>query len=208
MTKLKQSPYKTSTNLPHTVDDKFLKQECLTQEQFLAMQEIVKLPNVKSIKDANKKAIIIKKLFELGNKLPQDNIKTIKFSKIDLNKSLKDIRETGGKVPFHEINLLLLIMLLFYLLSDIFTFFMQFLMSTVTQEIVYELRHDIDIKLSKLPLQYFDSHSNGEILSRMTNDVDTISTTLQQSLTQFIQSIFQFIGFIIMMILISPMLAI
>lgn len=83
---------------------------------------------------------------------------------------------------------------------------MQWVMSSVAQTVVYNMRKDVDNKLARLPLKYFDSHTNGEILSRMTNDIDTISTTLQQSITQVIQAICQLIGYIIMMLTISPIL--
>lgn len=109
-------------------------------------------------------------------------------------------------VHFDTIGRLLLTMFVICLLSDIFTFIMQFMMASVSQNVVCQLRRDVDHKLARLPLRYFDSHQKGDILSRMTNDVDTISTTLQQSLTQVIQSVFQLIGFIVMMLTISPIL--
>ena len=71
-------------------------------------------------------------------------------------------------------------------------------MSSVAQKLVYEMRKDVDKKLSRMPLKYFDAHSNGEVLSRVTNDIDTISTTLQQSITQLITAVLQLIGYIIM----------
>ena len=76
-------------------------------------------------------------------------------------------------------------------------------MSSVAQTLVYEMRKDVDKKLSRMPLKYYDVHSNGEVLSRVTNDIDTISTTLQQSLTQLITAILQLIGYVIMMLTIS-----
>lgn len=109
-------------------------------------------------------------------------------------------------VHFDVIGRLLLTMLVIYLLSDIFTFIMQFMMASISQNVVCQLRRDVNCKLARLPLRYFDSHRKGDILSRMTNDVDTISTTLQQGLTQIIQSVFQLIGFIVMMLTISPLL--
>ncbi|OBR94168.1 MULTISPECIES: ABC transporter ATP-binding protein [Clostridium] len=109
-------------------------------------------------------------------------------------------------VHFDVIGRLLMVMFFIYFLSDIFTFIMQFMMVSISQKVVYQLRQDVNRKLAKLPLRYFDAHQKGDILSRMTNDVDTISTTLQQSLIQIIQSIFQLIGFIVMMLTISPLL--
>ena len=68
------------------------------------------------------------------------------------------------------------------------------------------MRKDIDDKLSRLPLKFFDTHTHGEILSRVTNDVDNISNTLHQSVTQLITAVITFIGVIIMMLTISPIL--
>lgn len=112
----------------------------------------------------------------------------------------------SGQIQFRAIIRLLLIMLIVYLLSDIFTFMMQYMMVSIVQKTVYNLRRDVEQKINRLPLGYFDTHKNGDILSRITSDVDTISTTFQQSMTQLIQSIFQFIGFIIMMLTINPLL--
>lgn len=79
-------------------------------------------------------------------------------------------------------------------------------MSGVAQKTVYDLREDVNTKLEKLPLKYFDGLPNGETLSRMTNDIDTIGSTLQQSLTQFITSLVTIVGIVIMMLSISPLL--
>ena len=77
-------------------------------------------------------------------------------------------------------------------------------MAGVAQKTVYDLRNDINDKLYRLPLKYFDSRTHGDILSRITNDVDNIATTLQQSMTQLITSIITLIGIIVMMLSISP----
>ncbi|GAA3327945.1 hypothetical protein GCM10020331_069930 [Ectobacillus funiculus] len=79
-------------------------------------------------------------------------------------------------------------------------------MSDVSQKVVYDLRTEVSEKLSRLPLKYYDEHSHGDTLSRVTNDIDTIGSTLQQSITQFITSIVTIIGIIIMMLTISPVL--
>ena len=81
-------------------------------------------------------------------------------------------------------------------------------MAGVTQRTVYRLRRDVDEKLGRLPLKYFDSHPRGDILSRVTNDIDNIGQTLQQSLTQLITSVLTVIGVLVMMFLISPLLAV
>ncbi|ADU26003.1 ABC transporter ATP-binding protein [Ethanoligenens harbinense] len=183
-----------------------LKQANLTQAQFDAMQAFYNLPNVKTIKSANEKADTVQKIFDLSKQMPQSSGNKASIKESDLKTALADIRETGGAVPFGDIFRIIVLMLAVYALSAIFTFVMQYLMSTVAQKTVYDMRRDVDLKLAKLPLKYFDGHSNGEILSRVTNDVDTISTTLQQSLTQLIQSVLQLVGFIIMMLTISPAL--
>ena len=81
-------------------------------------------------------------------------------------------------------------------------------MAGVTQRVVLRLRMDVDEKLGRLPLRYFDSHPRGDLLSRVTNDIDNIGTSLQQSLTQLITSLLTIVGVLIMMLLISPLLAI
>ncbi|MFC4596619.1 ABC transporter ATP-binding protein [Cohnella hongkongensis] len=93
-----------------------------------------------------------------------------------------------------------------YLVSSLFSYIQQFLMAGVAQKTVYGLRNEVNAKLGKLPLKYFDTRTHGEILSRAVNDVDNISNTLQQSLTQLITSLITIIGVIVMMLTISPWL--
>ncbi|MGN7359177.1 ABC transporter ATP-binding protein [Paenibacillus sp. SAF-054] len=112
----------------------------------------------------------------------------------------------GAAIDFHYISEILLILLGLYLFSSVFGYFQQYLMAGVAQRVVYDMREQINRKLSRLPLKYFDSKTHGEILSRATNDVDNISTTLQQSLTQLITSIVTLVGVIVMMLTISPWL--
>lgn len=100
----------------------------------------------------------------------------------------------------------LLLLLGLYLVSTLFGFLQQYIMAGVAQKTVYSLRKDVEDKLSRLPLKFFDSRTHGEILSRVTNDVDNIATTLQQSLTQLITSIVTIVGIIIMMLTISPLM--
>ena len=112
----------------------------------------------------------------------------------------------GAGIDFGAIGQILLLLGGLYLFSSLFNYVQQYIMSTVAQDTVYDLRQDVNKKLEKLPLNYFDSRPNGEILSRMTNDIDTIGSTLQQSLTQFITSVVTLVGIIIMMLTISPWL--
>lgn len=110
----------------------------------------------------------------------------------------------GAGIDFAYITQILLILIGLYLFSAAFSYIQQYLMAGVAQKVVYDMREQINAKLSRLPLKYFDSRTHGEILSRATNDVDNISTTLQQSLTQLITSIVTLVGVIVMMLSISP----
>lgn len=112
----------------------------------------------------------------------------------------------NARIDFDYIMQILLILIGLYLLSAIFGYIQQYIMSSVAQETVFDMRNDVSNKLNKLPLKYFDAKTHGEILSRVTNDIDTISTTLQQSVTQIITAIIQLIGYIIMMLTISPLM--
>jgi ATP-binding cassette subfamily B protein len=96
---------------------------------------------------------------------------------------------------------------LVYLISSVFSWGQSYIMAGVTQRTVYRLRERVDQKLGRLPLAYYDRESRGDILSRVTNDIDNISQTLQQSLTQLITSLFTVVGVLVMMVWISPLLA-
>ena len=112
----------------------------------------------------------------------------------------------GASIDFEYIRNIIFIMIGLYLFSSLFSFIQQFVMASVAQKTVFKLREQAEEKISRLPLKYFDSTTTGEILSRVVNDVDNISTTLQQSLTQFITSIVTVIGVTIMMLTISPVM--
>ena len=112
----------------------------------------------------------------------------------------------GGGVDFGVIGQILAVLAGLYVFSSVFSYIQQYMMSTVAQDTVYDMRQDVNKKLEKLPLEYFDGRPNGETLSRMTNDIDTIGSTLQQSLTQFITSIVTLVGILVMMLTISPLL--
>ena len=109
-------------------------------------------------------------------------------------------------IDFAYIGRILLILLILYIISSAFTYLSYYIMASVSQKIVFTMRKDINEKLSRLPLKYFDSKTHGEILSRVTNDVDNIATTLQQGLSQIITSVVTLIGIIVMMITINPIL--
>ncbi|MGL5345807.1 MAG: ABC transporter ATP-binding protein [Peptostreptococcaceae bacterium] len=112
----------------------------------------------------------------------------------------------GAAIDFNYIKKTLLILIVLYIISSIFNYVQQYIMAMVAQRTVYDMRADVYSKLNKLPLKYFDSNTFGEILSRVTNDIDNVSSTLQQSITQLITSIVTIIGVIIMMLSISPLL--
>jgi ATP-binding cassette subfamily B protein len=113
----------------------------------------------------------------------------------------------GTGVDFSEIARILVTLAVVYLLSAFFGWAQAYIMAGIAQRTMYRLREDVDLKLARLPLKYFDGHPHGDILSRVTNDIDNISTTLQQSLTQLITAVLTIIGVLIMMITISPLLA-
>ncbi|WP_277584556.1 ABC transporter ATP-binding protein [Psychrobacillus antarcticus] len=112
----------------------------------------------------------------------------------------------GAAIDFDAIGKLLLLLAALYVISSLFTYIQQYIMSSVAQKTVYDLREEVNGKLERLPLKYYDGRPNGETLSRVTNDLDTIGNTLQQSLTQFITSVVTIVGIIIMMLTISPLL--
>lgn len=113
-----------------------------------------------------------------------------------------------ASINFDTIAKLLILLASLYIISSLFNYLQQYIMASVAQKTVYDLREDVNNKLEKLPLKYFDGHPVGDTLSRVTNDIDTIGSTLQQSITQFITSIVTIVGILVMMLWISPMLTI
>ena len=109
----------------------------------------------------------------------------------------------SGEIDFDYIGTVLLGLLGLYVLSAAFSYLQGFLMSGVSAKVSYKLRKDIMEKINKLPLAYFHKNSQGDVLSRITNDVDTLNTSLNQSLTQIITSITTLVGVFIMMLTIS-----
>lgn len=109
----------------------------------------------------------------------------------------------GAGIDFQYIGNIISILIGLYLLSTVFSFLQGFIVSGVAQKVSYNLRKEISEKVNRLPLKYFDKMTHGEVLSRVTNDVDTVSQTLNQSLSQIITSATTLIGVLIMMISIS-----
>src|SRR5438093_657466 len=114
----------------------------------------------------------------------------------------------GVGVDFGALGQILLVLVGVYVLSSIFAWMQAYIMAGVTQRTVYRLRQDVDRKLGLLPLKYFDGHPRGDVLSRVTNDIDNIGQTLQQSLTQLITSLPTVSGVLILMLTIDPILAV
>ena len=113
----------------------------------------------------------------------------------------------GVGVDFSAIGRVLILLAAVYMLSAFFSWLQHYIMGQVSQRTVYGLRKEADGKLSRLPLKYYDDNTRGEILSRVTNDIDNIAGTLQQSLTQLVTAAFTVVGVMIMMFFISPLLA-
>ena len=121
------------------------------------------------------------------------------------NGLLAKIQGTGS-INFTKIGQILLFVLGLYLLSSLFNFVQGWIMSGVTQKICYRMRKDISEKINRMPMAYFESRTYGEVLSRITNDVDTLGQSLNQSITQIITSVATMVGVLVMMLRISPLM--
>ena len=108
-----------------------------------------------------------------------------------------------GSIDIDGIKLTLLILLGIYVLSLILSYIQAWIMSGVTQKVTYRLREEISLKINRLPLNYYDKQTHGEVLSRITNDVDTMSQSLTQSIQMIFTSLITIIGILYMMITIS-----
>lgn len=106
-------------------------------------------------------------------------------------------------IDFHRIMQIAIIVILLYVFSGLFSFIQQIMMTRISQKVVFSLREDLKEKMSRLPIRYYDSHSNGDIMSRMVNDMDNIAGTLQQGMIQIITSTITFVGVLALMISIS-----
>jgi len=114
----------------------------------------------------------------------------------------------GSGVDFGELARIISLVAIVYFVSALLSWAQNYLMAGVTQRTMFRLREEVDHKLGRLPLKYYDSTPRGDLLSRVTNDIDNIATTLQQTLTQLVTSILTVIGVLAMMVWISPLLAI
>ena len=116
---------------------------------------------------------------------------------------LAQISGSGTGIDFQAIGRIVVITLILYLISAILSYIQGWLMASISMDVTYRFRRDIDLKINRLPFKYFDNTNQGEVLSRITNDVDTISQTLNQSLSQIVTSVTSVVGVLIMMLTIS-----
>ncbi len=121
---------------------------------------------------------------------------------------LMDKIRGGSGIDFDGIFTIVILLLALYVGSAVFSFVQGFIMSGISQKVAYNLRGEMSEKINRLPISYFDKRSNGEVLSRITNDVDTLGMTLNQSITQLITSVTTLFGVLIMMLTISPLMTV
>lgn len=138
---------------------------------------------------------------QLLQKAPPAMLKMVPSNVLDRIKNLDF--SSRPQVNFAKLRNFVIELLALYLISAIFSYIQGWIMTSVSQKITYQLRRDISEKINRLPLAYFDKRTFGEVLSRVTNDVDTVSQTLNQSLTQIVTSVTMIIGILIMMFTIS-----
>jgi ATP-binding cassette subfamily B protein len=152
-----------------------------------------------------KKGILIVMVFAIASTIFQIiGPKTLGRATTRLFEGVLDmISGTGGGIDFDYIGRIILIVLGLYLSSSLFSFIQGWIMSGISMDITYRFRKDISAKINRMPFKYFDNTSQGEVLSRITNDVDTVSQTLNQSLSQIITSVVTVIGVLVMMFTIS-----
>lgn len=116
--------------------------------------------------------------------------------------------EPGAGMNFDLLREILLVLIILYVCYQVFTYLQSFVMARVAQNVVYSLRQKTEEKLNRIPLSYYDSHAKGDILSRVVNDIDLISTTLQDGMTQALTSVITIIGVFVMMMVMSPLVTI
>ena len=114
----------------------------------------------------------------------------------------------GTGIDFDAIKRILMTLVILYVVSAIFSFIQGFVMSGISQKVAYKLRDELSKKVNRLPMKYFDTRTHGEVLSRFTNDIDTLAQSLNQSLTQIITAVTTLIGVLIMMLSISVIMTI
>ena len=124
------------------------------------------------------------------------------------NGLISKIRDGGQGIDFSKLLKIIFILTILYIISTVFSYAQSYIMSGVAQRISYRLRQEISQKINRLPMEYFDKNSKGDIISRVTNDVDTLSQTMNQSLMQVVTSVITVVGVFIMMLYINFMMTI
>ncbi|MDE7432063.1 MAG: ABC transporter ATP-binding protein/permease [Lachnospiraceae bacterium] len=124
----------------------------------------------------------------------------------ELGKGLGRMVSGTGGIDFERIGEILGFLLALYVVSAIFSFVQGWLMTGISQKVCYNLRKDISVKLNRLPISYYESRTVGEVLSRVTNDIDTLQMSFNQCITQLITSVTTLIGVLVMMLSISPLM--
>lgn len=123
-----------------------------------------------------------------------------------IGKSIDAMTAENGKVDFSLLTILVLCLIVSFLADAAITLFQGFAMAASSQRIVKTMRNSLFLKLQKLPVAFFDTHSHGDIMSRLSNDIDNVSSTISQSALQLMSGVITIIGSLIMMIILSPML--
>lgn len=113
----------------------------------------------------------------------------------------------GHGIDFTALSHVLLLVLVLYVLSSIFSWLQAYILNGITMRTVYRLRKDVEAKIHRLPLKYFDTMPRGELLSRVTNDIDNVQQSLQQTMSQVVTSLLTVVGVLVLMFVISPLLA-
>lgn len=124
------------------------------------------------------------------------------------NGLISKIRDGGQGIDFSKLLKIIFVLTILYIISTVFSYAQSYIMSGVAQRISYSLRQEISQKINRLPMEYFDKNSKGDIISRVTNDVDTLSQTMNQSLMQVVTSVITVVGVFIMMLYINLMMTI
>ena len=154
-----------------------------------------------------KAAVVVVAIFAIGSTI--FNVvcpKVLGKATTALSEGIMNKITGNGGIDFTYIGKILLFCLGLYVLSVAFSFVQGFIMTGVTQKVCYRMRREVSEKINRMPMSYFESRTYGEVLSRITNDIDTMGNGLNQSITQLITSVSTVIGVIVMMLTISPLM--
>lgn len=154
-----------------------------------------------------KAAVVVVAIFAIGSTI--FNVvcpKVLGKATTALSEGIMNKITGNGGIDFTYIGKILLFCLGLYVLSVTFSFVQGFIMTGITQKVCYRMRREVSEKINRMPMSYFESRTYGEVLSRITNDIDTMGNGLNQSITQLITSVSTVIGVIVMMLTISPLM--